>query len=272
MTKKTHSILLFCCSIFFIGFFIGCNNPISIEGEVSIKENDRVPQIEVFTLTKTTDNRYFILSWDAIASDVGYSLYFKQAGKLSITAIGYYYDGYSTSVYPQNRYKYKVANGEQVPNDDFDKWSVRIDSLETSSPGDYCFGIRTNSNETGRISSEIKWSEPFTVTKAPNVASVAAVKTTSGSGTRYVIATWDAVEGANQYSARQEVNGTIYSVESAQNDYVYSIIDGSSTANQNPVKWSLKSYSTSASRIGVIASSSDICVVAGDIVWSNIIE
>jgi hypothetical protein len=269
MTKKTHFILLFC---FFIGFFTGCNNPISIDGEVSIKENERLPQIEVFALTKTTNNRYLIISWDAIASDVDYALYFKQEGKLSITAIGYYYDGYSTSVYPQNRYKYNISNGEQLPNDDFDKWSVRIDSLETSSPGDYCFGIRTNSNETGKRASEIKWSEPFTVTKAPNVAAVTAVKTASSSGTRYVIATWNAVEGADKYSARQEVNGTIYAVESAQNDYVYNIIDGSSTANQDPTKWSLKSYSTSASRIGVIASSSDICVVAGDIVWSNIIE
>ncbi|GHU00172.1 hypothetical protein FACS1894142_8280 [Spirochaetia bacterium] len=268
MSKRT---LLFCCLTVLSCFFIACDNPVDIEGEVSIKKNEKLPQVRSLSLIKTTNKKYFILSWDAISRDVSYQLYFKQDGKLSSVSIGYIYSSSYYDTYPQNRYKYNVADGEQIPNDDFDKWYVRIESIDTSSPGSYCFGVRSIPEGSEFLSSDITWSEPFTVTKASNVVSVTAVKTTSGS-IRYIIATWDAVKGLDSYSARQEMGGTTYAVESAQNDYVYSTIDGSSSVNQNSSKWSLKSYSTSASRIGVIATSSDISVVPGDIVWSNIIN
>jgi hypothetical protein len=270
MTKKNFFVLLSIGLIVFSGSFIACDNPIDIEGEVSIKSSEKLPQVHSLALEKTKNGKYFILSWDAVSSNVSYQLYFKQDGKLSSISMGYIYSSSYYDIYPQNRYNYNVDDGGQIPNDNFDKWHVRIESLDTSSPGSYCFGVRSISDGSGFSPSDILWSEPFTVIKAANVAAVTAVKTSSGN---YIIATWDAVAGSDSYSARQEIDGTTYSTTgSPQNTYLYSTTDGSSSANQDPNKWSLRAYISSASRIGVIATSTDICVVPGDIVWSNIIE
>jgi hypothetical protein len=228
---------------------------------------NKLPSIATVNIMKTTNKRYFVLSWDVIAPDVIYSIHFKQKDAISSIELGSpdYYSGYS---YAQNQYIYNTENGDQEQNFNFDKWSARIDSIQTSSIGEYCFGIRTNSSAPEFESSEIKWSELFTVTQAPQVIAVYITKVTGGSYN--LIANWDAVDGADSYSARQIFAGTSYSVEPPQNTYVYNP-DGSTSTNSDLKKWSLRSYSR-ATQIGIIAISNDLTVLNGDIAWSNTLD
>jgi hypothetical protein len=253
--KKDTLTYIIVISIFGL---VACSNPSSNTSQ------NKLPSIVAIDIVKTANKKYFILSWDAIAPDVTYSIHFKRKDAISSIELGSsdYYSEYS---YAQNRYNFNTEDGAQEPNSNFDKWSARIDSIQTSSIGEYCFGIRTNSSTPGIESSEIKWSDQFAVTQAPQVIVVHVAKVTSGSYS--LIATWDAIDGVEGYSARQIFAGTSYSVESPQNTYIYNL-DGSTSTNSNPKKWSLRSYSR-ATQIGIIAISNDLTVLNGDIVWSN---
>jgi hypothetical protein len=141
------------------------------------------PQVSSVTVTKTTNKQFFIISWDAVAGEAnGYSLYFKQDGKVASTSI--------SGV--QNLYKYDPATGDQLPNENLDEWSARISGLDSfaSAGGSYCFGVRTNSTN------DITWSDSFTVTDGPAMSTISVTKTTNGS---YLIASWDAIAGVDEY-------------------------------------------------------------------------
>jgi hypothetical protein len=247
----------------------GCENGVQeIEGNVGINDN-KAPQVGAVTVTKTTNNQYYIVSWDAVAEDVSYSLYFQQDGKKSSSSI--------SGAYGQNRYKYDPATGEEIANDDFDKWSYRVEGLSTSTPGAYRFGVRTSFSSSGvtRISSDVKWSEAITVTAGPRVASVNAVKTTGGYN-NYIIVSWNAVTGAAGYRVFIEQDGVVDEYgRDGQNYYTYSTTDGSESTNSDLSKWSYRLptyyYGNGTYRFKVEAqpSTADISVIPSAGVWSS---
>jgi len=204
---------------------VSCNDGTTSDnvGIVYVKS----PQVSSVTVTKTTNNRFFIISWDAIAGEANsYSLHFKQDGKVSSSSISG----------AQNLYKYDPATGDQLPNDNLDKWSARVNSLNASAGGSYCFGVRASvGNYTVMTtSSDIKWSNSFTVTTGPAM-SVTATPVTTILNT---IVTWDAIEGAESYLVTIYLNGSQYTTVTGQNSVTYAVADGTSSANTDPSKWS----------------------------------
>ena len=205
--------------------------------EVSIK-TQKPPQVSSVTVTKTTNNLHYIVSWDAIGDDstaYSYSVYFKQDGKKSSTSISG----------AQNLYKYDPATGDQIANDDLDKWSCRVSSLTSlaSAAGSYCFGVRTSGGATifTSTASDVKWGNSITVTATPQMSAISVKKTTTSN--YYLIASWDAVAGVDAYNVvlyYKNSNGSWYTFTSGsgQNSQTYSESDGTPSPNTDPSKWS----------------------------------
>jgi hypothetical protein len=164
---------------------IGCKNATAVEGDVGIVGGvginvGQAPQVAAVTVVKTENGQYYIVSWEAVAEDLSYSLYFVQDGKKSNVQGPSYPDSI-----PQNTYKYSSTNGNQSANEDLDKWSVRIDTSRISSltvtPGSFKFGVRTkrnNASDVTEIVSDIKWSDNITLTAGPVVSGVTLAKET----------------------------------------------------------------------------------------------
>jgi hypothetical protein len=217
---------------------VGCE-----DDPTDVKLNqDKLPEVKSVTVAKTTNNRYFIVSWDAVKGEANsYTLYFKQEGKVSSTSV----------TNGQNLYIYDPATGNPQPNDNLDKWSVRINSVTSYATvgGSYCFGVRTNSGSTAISStaSDIKWSSAFALTNGPKITTVTAVKTTDDSN---IIVSWDAVAGAVDYDCymfySDSSTTSSYSSGPAQNSQTYAVADGTGSANTNPSKWSFKAYNYTA--------------------------
>jgi len=222
----------------------------------------KAPQVSSVTVTKTTNNQYYIVSWDAVESDIGYYVYFKQAGKESSSYIG---SG-------QNYNKYDPVTGNSINNDDLDKWSYQVDSLNAPAAGSYCFGVRTYlSNSTvSSTGSDVKWAAGITVTEFPKkISAVSAKKTTDGN---YIIVSWDAVAGVSAYKInyyyRYSSNDSFYNnnTVSGQNTYTYSEDDGTQSTNTDPTKWSYR-YTVSSLYgyeyyFSVTPNSGDISVIS----------
>ena len=210
------------------------------------------PQVSSVTVTKTTNKQFFIISWDAIAGEANsYSLYFKQDGKVSSTAISG----------AQNVYKYDSATGAQLPNDNLDKWSARVNSLNASAGGSYCFGVRASvgSYTVMTTSSDITWSDSFTVTASPAMSTVTATPVTNNS---YTIVTWDAVAGAESYLVTIYRDGSQYTTASGQNAKTYAVADGTASDNTDPSKWSYYcTYSGGRFYFTVRAAQSDVGIL-----------
>jgi hypothetical protein len=141
---------------------LGCS-PTEVEGAVGI-DNGKAAEVATPTIAATTDNRYFILSWDAAGPDLSYDVYFAQDEKVSSV--------YATG--GQNALVYAPADGELSPNSDLDKYSVRIDSNAIwgliKVPGAVKLGVRSKSTLTGTgatLSSDIAWADPVTLTTTP---------------------------------------------------------------------------------------------------------
>jgi len=226
---------------------VGCDN-----GATNISYA-KSPQVSSVTVTKTTDKRFFIISWDAIAGEANsYTLHFKQDGKVSSSSISG----------AQNLYKYDPATGAQLPNDNLDKWSARVNSLNASAGGSYCFGVRSSvGNYTVMTtSSDIKWSNSFTVTTGPAMSTVTATPVTAGN--LNTIVTWDAIEGAESYMVTIYFNGNAYTTAGGQNAVTYAVADGTSSANADPSKWSYYcTYSGGRFYFTVSAKQADVSIL-----------
>jgi len=212
---------------------VGCDNG-TTNDNVGISY-EKAPQVSSVTVTKTTNNQFFIVSWDAIAGDGNsYQVMFKQDGKKSSSSIG---SG-------QNIYKYDPSTGDQLANNDLDKWSYRVSSLNASAAGSYCFGVRASLGSYTVMStySDIKWANSFTVTAGPQMSAISVTKTTNGS---YLIASWDAIAGANAYNVvlyYKTSSGSwgTYTNGSGQNSQTYAESDGNASTNTDPAKWSFR--------------------------------
>ncbi|GHU96674.1 hypothetical protein FACS189483_00340 [Spirochaetia bacterium] len=171
--KKLQKVGILACALVLSLVVAGCENGIQeIEGNVGINTN-KAPQVSSVTVTKTTDGQYYIVSWDAVAEDVSYALYFKQEGKKS---------SINTSGNPQNAQKFATADGAPSVNDDSDKWSVRITSTPATFAGSFSYGVRTSSSSGSVVTSapsDIKWSAPFALTAGPVVTNVTLAKAAS---------------------------------------------------------------------------------------------
>ncbi|GHU59583.1 hypothetical protein FACS189444_5160 [Spirochaetia bacterium] len=175
----------------------GCDNGAQeIEGAVGIS-TEAPAQVSAVTVTATTNNQYFIVSWTAPAEDLSYEVHFVQDGKLSNVWGGS----------DQNTYKYAAADGEQSANDDLDNWSVRISSSQlanlTQTPGAYKFGVRTsfNNSDINSKGSDIVWSTPVTLVAGPVVSTVTAAL----SGNTATL-TWAGVPTGQYYNVSVERN------------------------------------------------------------------
>jgi hypothetical protein len=208
----------------------------STNDKVSISM-DKAPQVSSVTVTKTTNNKHFIVSWDAVAGEgSGYTLYFKQDGKVSSTSVSG----------AQNLYKYDPATGDQLPNDNLDKWSARVSSLAqyATAAGSYCFGVVTSAGFAFLTAtySDIKWSDSFAVINGAAMSTVTATKTTNNS---YIIASWDGIAGAEAYNCTlyyKSDNGSWYTYTNGtgQNSQTYVVSDGTVSVNTDPSKWSYR--------------------------------
>jgi len=153
---------------------IGC------EDETQIVDYDysRAPQVSAVTVAKTTNKQFYIVSWDAVAGeDIYYTLFFKQDGKESASQLSGH----------QNTYKYDPDTGAAISNDNRDKWSILINSLNVAA-GSYCYGVRTGKNDgkASEIYSDIKWSDAFAVTALPAITPTLTITTDEA----YVIGTF----------------------------------------------------------------------------------
>jgi hypothetical protein len=220
---------------------VGCNDDStddSTNDKVSISM-DKAPQVSSVTVAKTTNNKYFIVYWDAVAGEGNsYTLYFKQDGKVSSSSMSG----------AQNLYKYDSATGDQLPNDNLDKWSARVSSLAqyATAAGSYCFGVVTSAGFAflSSTTSDIKWSNSFTVTNGAAMSTVTATKTTNNNS--YIIASWDAVAGAEAYNwvlyyrSSSSSNWSQYTTGSGQNSLTYAVDNGTESANSDSSKWSIR--------------------------------
>jgi len=75
-------------------------------------------------------------------------------------------------------------------------------------------------------------------TRSNAVSSVSAAQTTDNN---YVIVSWDAIEGGVSYNVyiQQQGKNTINANGYGQNNYTYSVVDGSSSVNTDIDKWSV---------------------------------
>jgi hypothetical protein len=216
---------------------VGCDNG---DNSTTIDKVDlnygKAPPVSSVTVTKTTNNQHYIVSWDAIEGYVSYQVGFKQDGKKS----------FSSMSGAQNLYKYDPATGDQIPNDDLDKWSLRVSSLNTiiSAAGSYCFGVRTyiNDGSITNLYSDVKWGNSITVTAGPQMSAISVTKTTNGS---YLIASWDAVAGIDAYNVvlyykNSSGSWSTYTNGQGQNSQTYSESDGNTSTNTDLTKWSFR--------------------------------
>jgi len=231
----------------------------------------KLPQVSSVTVTKTTNNRYYIVSWDAVKGDGNkYTVYLKKDGKKSFSSLG---NG-------QNFYKYDPATGDQINNDNLDKWAYRVSRLEAPTAGPYFFGVRTGEDPSfnNTIDSDIKWAAGITVT-AVQVSAVSIKITTDG---KYLIASWDAVAGASGYDGRfllYQENSVAWGSTTPQNTYTYSEADGAQSTNTDSSKWSCRydisnsyysSYNEFGFRVTPVVSSTDISVLVIDTISPTI--
>ena len=238
MNKKIWMGMLVILLVFGI-VAVGCDNG---DNSKTIDKVDlnyvKSPPVSSVTVTKTTNNQHYIVSWDAIEDDDSYYYYvcFKQDGKKSFSSISG----------AQNLYKYDPATGDQIPNDNLDKWSLRVSSLNTiiSAVGSYCFGVRTfiNDGSITNLYSDVKWGNSITVTAGTPMSAISVTKTTNGS---YIIASWDAVAGVDAYNVvlyyKNSSGGwSTYSNGSGQNSQTYSENDGNASTNTDLTKWSFR--------------------------------
>lgn len=219
--------------------FVSCGEPSATD---VILNNNKSPQVSSVTAVKTTDNKFFIVSWNAIGGDVKYEVWYMQEGKKTYTQM--------TSVYAQNTLQYETTGGLALPNDDPDKWSVKVSSanFRPLAAGTYSFGIRTNLNDStvSTTYSDIKWADSFEVEASPAVTDVTASRTSSN---YYAIASWKGISvdgyNINKYDVvlyHKDSNGILKkeSTSTPTNAYFYSLIDGSPESSSDPYKWSCR--------------------------------
>jgi hypothetical protein len=122
MNKSKWFLVGMAVLVLAFGFVLaGCENGVQqVEGEVSVKH----PQVAAPTITaeKTTDGKYLILRWDAVADGRGYEVYLNQEGKKTIDSLSGSGSGISG---PTHSVTFKV-DGTSAVNNDPDKWNVKI--------------------------------------------------------------------------------------------------------------------------------------------------
>jgi hypothetical protein len=115
MNKSKWFLVGLAVLVLAFGFVLaGCENGVQqVEGEVSLKH----PQVAAPTITveKTTDGKYLILRWDAVADGHDYEVYLNQEGKKTIDTIG-----------GATHFMTFKVDGTSVVNNDPDKWNVKI--------------------------------------------------------------------------------------------------------------------------------------------------
>jgi len=236
MNKKIWMGILVILLVFGI-VVVSCDNG---DNSTTIDKVDlnygKSPPVSSVTVTKTTNNLHYIVSWDAIEVPVSYYVCFKQDGKNSFSSISG----------AQNLYRYDLATGDQIPNDNLDKWSCRVSSLNTiiSAAGSYSFGVRTylNDGSISNLSSDVKWGSSITVTAGPQMSAISVTKTTNGS---YLIASWNAIAGIDAYNVvlyykNSSGSWTTYTNGQGQNSQIYSENDGNASTNTDLTKWSFR--------------------------------
>jgi hypothetical protein len=156
----------------------GCDNGAQeIEGSVGLN-NNKAPQVGTVTVTKTQDGQYYIVSWDAVAGRVSYEVWAKQDTKKTII---------NTNISGQNTYTYDARSGEEIPNNDLDKFSAKIGTLGVQyGAGSYSLGVVTSYKNgvvnTAAADSDVKWAAPITLGSVA-ATSVTLTKSTTTAGT-----------------------------------------------------------------------------------------
>jgi len=237
MVSKRVLFGLLAVALLFGLLFAGCNDTTKVE-----IQKKGAPQIKEVSVAKTTNKDAFILTWDAVGGEdvQRYEVYFKKDdGSKSVKKL----DNWAV-----NNGKYDPNNGSWLPNNDFDKWTVKLSLTDTycmplfTQPvagGNYCFGIKTTSgSQPFNAESNIKWSSSYPFTEAkPNVS---LTKTTAGSS---LIFKWDSIDAARVYQVQIFKEGNSVSVGSISYGWGHTVYDenGTDTGETDPKTWSVKS-------------------------------
>ncbi|GHV93073.1 hypothetical protein AGMMS50268_35760 [Spirochaetia bacterium] len=160
---KNYKVILGIAALALVFGLVLTGCPTQVEGDVGIKIGSPA-QVETVTVTPTANKAYYIVSWKGVGNASNYTVYYKQDGKETVTT------GFAS---PTNQSKYETATGTAVPNEDADNWAARIvnGSAFPKVAGSYRFGVKTNilNSNTTNQNSDIKWSEPFTLTEGAKV-------------------------------------------------------------------------------------------------------
>jgi len=231
MVSKKASLGMLAVTLVLGLLVVGCSD--TTNAEIQKKKTSQVASV---TVTKTKDNKNFIISWDAAGGEdvTGYIVYLKQEGKKNVTWV---------SDSGTNVNKYDPENGEEIPNDNQDKWSCLLNYAPVSAEGSFFFGVRTYSGSSPFNSeSDIKWAASATKFTELKPAQVDLKK---AANSNKLIVRFD--------GAAQDVNYSVSSVwkksltdnswdqdyfsGSVSNDYVYDD-NGNPSANSDKTKWS----------------------------------
>ncbi|MDR2535415.1 MAG: hypothetical protein LBD29_05205 [Treponema sp.] len=184
--------------------FLGCNDVQEVEGGVSItKSQVATPAI---TEAKTTDNKYLIISWDAVDNASGYQVSMNQKDKKAI--------GRLSGITPTNARIYKIDGSSSV-NSDSDKWNVKIplSGAFGATLQEYRYGITAFAGGYDGLdwyNSGIAWGEYYLQTPHPYTALLGTwVKenATAEDNQKFTFEQTDSTDYPISYSVKKQ-NGT----------------------------------------------------------------
>ncbi|GHV44885.1 hypothetical protein AGMMS49546_29590 [Spirochaetia bacterium] len=191
---KNYKVILGIAALALVFGLVLTGCPTQVEGNVGV--NWVAPaQVERVTVEKTTNNKYYIVSFKAVDNAGGYKVFLKSQGddKHRTTEIS----GTSSSAIT----KYDLATGAPQANEDLENYYIRISKNDLPNiAGSYHVGVSTvplrYSGNNDVRESDIKWTgsgtetAPITLNAGPKLANVQVNSSTVYPGGTVII-TWN---------------------------------------------------------------------------------
>ncbi|GHV91053.1 hypothetical protein AGMMS50268_15560 [Spirochaetia bacterium] len=145
--------------------FAGCQNGTQeVTGTVGVHDAFAGAGPTVPVVTKSSSPRNVLVRWDAAEGASSYSVYFREEGKKTITAVA------GTGVTNASTY---ALDGGSAPNSAYDSWNERLSFVASGTNNStqiiegrtYRFGVQALRAGNGgmNVYSSIVWSDPITL-------------------------------------------------------------------------------------------------------------
>jgi len=145
---------------------LGCNDTDDTKDNNNYQNREKSKSVSGVTALITSNNKYVIVSWEAIENGAGYNVYIQQENKKSIISTTNMIDDVDNNwIQAQNKYAYATADGAKIANQDIDKWSVRIPTSNLWTNAKYRFGVTSYEFDDYKSASDIVWSSYIQYTK-----------------------------------------------------------------------------------------------------------